>query len=88
MASLNLDALTVKPYGVSVFTDRERGKEFTTLFYRKKDSRLETALVFITEVLAGISAAGFTLTGSIKVQLSPFGEAFRCHLEVSVKEAI
>lgn len=87
MPSLNLDTLTLKPYGVQVFTDRERGREFTTLFFRRKDSRLETALAFISDVLADVAQAGLTVGGLVKVQLSPQGQNFRCHLEVSVKEA-
>lgn len=55
-------SLTVKPYAVQVFTDFERGKEFTTLFYRRKEARLQTVLAFVQDVLEGIAQAGLIVS--------------------------
>ncbi len=85
---VNLEGLSVKPYAVQVFTDLARGKEFTTLFYRRKEASLDTVLAFAQGVVEDARRAGLTLTGPVKVELSPFGENFRCHLAVPVSLAV
>ena len=96
MASPTIQTLKLTPYGVSVFTDKERQKSFVTLFFRHEKASREVALAFPGAVLDALTEAGLTAPKGLNIHWLPLAEParsanaprFRCHVEVSVQAAL
>ncbi len=90
LAALHLDPA---PYAVDTFTDLERGKTFTKLHFRRRNTSRAKALALIPEVLDDLARAGLTLHSALQVRLTGDNAAtapptaktkYDCYLEAPV----
>lgn len=88
--------LAIRPYGLEVFTDFERGKSFPVLFYRHAGTGRAFVLTWIGDVLDDLAGAGLHVADSVKIQITAdqaraepvtARTKYRCHLEVPVTPA-
>lgn len=89
-----IPTLTIQPYGAEIFTDFERGKHFTVLFFRHDGTARARVLTWIGNVLDDLLTAGVHVSDACEIQLTAdqarsepvtAKTKYRCHLKVPVR---
>lgn len=76
--------LHVRPFGLDLFCDLKRFKEFLTLRYRIRNTTRDKALGFIKDVLADLENADVPHAGAVSITLTPAEKGWTAHMDVPI----